>query len=376
MLKATLLGAVSALTLYATAAAAGETLTITSWTGEKHPFSVDYADFVERVARNSEGRVDFDLYVGGALLPPNAVLAGIRDGVADIGNNVGAYTPADLPINNLLNDVSFASSNSVAAGIAMTEMTLMNQAARAEWEDHGVVFINGWSTPVYYLACTQDVRTFADLDGLKIRTAGGAHVEWAKSANGIPVSVPFSDVYSGLQRGSIDCVMMNASDMGEGFQIAEVADNYTLLPLGTHTSGVQYMFNKDAWADLPTEDRNMLLRELARQLVRFQLRYEVLSAEGMQAAIDQGVDIREPDPSMVESLAAFKEAYYASLPQTTEEKRGIPAAQAKVLMEEYAALYNKWQSLLEGIDVTDEEAVLALVEQEIYSKLDPKTFGL
>jgi len=375
MTRNCILCAVSALAL-TTGELSARTLTISSWTGEKHPFSVDYADFVERIEARTNGEISFDLYVGGSLLPVNAALEGVRDGVTDIVNNIGAYTPADLPINNLLNDIAFAGSNSVAAGIAMTEMSLLNPHARAEWDSHGVVFINGWSTPVYYLACMPEVETFADLEGLRLRTAGGTHVEWAKYAGGIPVSVPFTDVYSGLQRGSIDCVMMNASDMGEGFQIGEVVNNYIMLPMGTHTSGAQYILNRDTWADFSAEDRAMLLDEFARQLVRFQLNYLVLEEAGMAFAREHGVKILEPDPTMTAAIATFKDDYYAKLPVLTEEKRGIPADQAKQIMDEYLAIYEKWTGLLESVGANDEEAITALVRREITEKLDAARFGL
>ena len=142
MNKLALLAGTTALALTAFSAAA-ETMTMTSWTGDKHPFSVNYAEFRDAIQAKTDGRIELELHTGGSLLPVNSALEGVRDGVAQIANNIGAYTPADLPINNLLNDVAFSGTNSIAAGIAMTEMTLTNEAARAEWEKHDVVFVNG-----------------------------------------------------------------------------------------------------------------------------------------------------------------------------------------------------------------------------------------
>lgn len=374
-MKKTLLSAVAAAALTATSVAA-ETFTISSWVGEKHPLSVDYADFIDRVEGATDGRMSFDLYVGGSLLPAAGALEGIASGVADIGNNIGAYTPADLPINNLINDVAFSGSNAIATGFAITEMTLLNAAAKAEWDKQDVVYLSGFSTPVYYLACMDDIKTFEDMSGRKIRTAGGTHVAWVQFAGGVPVSVPFSDVYSGLQRGSIDCVMMNPTDMGGGFQIAEVAKNYTLLPMGTHASGSQFMFNRDKWTDLSEGDRQILLNETARQLVRLQLYWEGITGAGLEAAREKNVEIFEPHDSMTSAIATFKSDYFKQLPSITEEKRGIPADQGEELISDYLAIYDKWQKLLDGVDSTDEEAVLELVQREIYSKLDTATFGM
>ena len=36
----------------------------------------------------------------------------------------------------------------------------------------------------------------------------------------------------------------------------------------------------------------------------------------------------------------------------------------------------KWQGLLASVDRTDADALTALLQQEIYSKLDPNSFGV
>ena len=36
----------------------------------------------------------------------------------------------------------------------------------------------------------------------------------------------------------------------------------------------------------------------------------------------------------------------------------------------------KWEELLDGVDTTDEDALTALAMQEIFSKIDPATYGV
>lgn len=48
---------------------------------------------------------------------------------------------------------------------------------------------------------------------MKFRTAGAAQVAWVESIGGIPVCVPFSDVYTGMQRGSIDCALVDLTTL-------------------------------------------------------------------------------------------------------------------------------------------------------------------
>ncbi|SDX74294.1 hypothetical protein SAMN04488041_11622 [Sulfitobacter pontiacus] len=58
---------------------------------------------------------------------------------------------------------------------ASTEFGLANEAALAECKkENGVVFGGGYSTSQYYMMCNTPVATYEDIQGKRLRMAGGA----------------------------------------------------------------------------------------------------------------------------------------------------------------------------------------------------------
>ena len=370
------IGAVFGFIGLAAPAATAQTLTINSWVPDKHNFTENFRDFAKEVEAATNGSLSFEIYPGASLLPVKGVLEGVSSGAADISNILAAYTPADHPINNMLNDLAFDATDLMVAAMTMTEISLLNETVTKEWTDNGVLFLTGWSQPVYNLGCAKKTTSLEDLKGKKIRTGGGSHVEWVKFVGGVPVSVPFGDVYSGIQRGSIDCAIMSPDNLGAGFQLAEVMEHFTYLPLGTHISGAQYLINPTTWKGFSDEQRKILWDKLAVALVRLQITYYGFIESGIALAKEHNVQFAQPEDSMVESLAEFKSDYLSSLATVTEDKRGINAALAQEIIDAYLATYAKWDMLLKDVENTDEAKLVALLKQEVFDKIDPNAYGL
>jgi TRAP-type C4-dicarboxylate transport system substrate-binding protein len=376
-LKHSLLVVAISTTMATAMAIAGERLTATAWTGPTHVMTTnDYTNFTKSVDTTTGGDITFDLHIGGSLLPAKAVLEGIRDGVADVGNIISAYIPADLPKNNLVNDLAFTIDDAMAVSFAVSEMNMKNEGLRTEWAKHGVVFGGGFSTPLYHFACVNPVRVLADLKGKKVRTAGGSHVEWIKHVGGVPVSVPFTDVYTGLERGSIDCVMLDATNLGSGFKIWEVAKSVTMVQMGSHVSGAQWIYNQNTWSGLSDEQRAVLFDEMAISSVRRQMDYSAQVEQSLQGSWERGLERIEPDQTLSDELAAFKAALVENLPQSSKEKRGIDVDEAAAIIADFQSYYSRWVALLADVDRSDEADLVAIVRSELYKGMDLATYGL
>lgn len=81
------------------------------------------------------------------------------------------------------------------------------------------------------------------------------------------------------------------------------------------------------------------------------------------------IEVIEPDQDLTDALHAFQSSYIKALPAKSMNDRGI--ADPSPLIAEYTQLEAKWHDLLGTIDRNDPDAVAALLEKEIYSKLDP-----
>ncbi|MFV0383837.1 C4-dicarboxylate TRAP transporter substrate-binding protein [Paracoccus sp. (in: a-proteobacteria)] len=370
----TLLCGVAALALTGTVAARAEMFQATNWMAPTHILNdVAYGSFVPQVAEATGGNVEFEVYSSGSLVPAPTTLQAIGDGVAQLGIVAAAYTPSELPLSGMVNDMAFTATDEYANAFALTELTVTNPRMIAEYTGHNTIFLGGYSTPIYHFLCMKPVTDPASVKGLKVRTAGTAQNNWIASLGAIPVAVPMTDTYSGLERGSIDCTLSDPTNLSTGFKFWEVIKYINTLPQGA-SMGATYVVNKDFWADLPVEDRRKILDLVGPALARAQVAYHQGVTEAMEGSKERGIQIADPDPQMQELLTSFQTNMIDGLAAETAKVRGID--DPSEIVTEYAALVEKWKGLMANVDRNDAEAVGKLVTDEIFAKLDAQTFGL
>lgn len=332
-----------------------------------------YTDFAASLAATSNGDLSAEVYTGGSLIDVKGTLQGVADGIAQMGMVTGAYLPADLPLNNTIADMAFIADDPIAAAFAFAEVNFTQPRLQAEWAKAGVVYGGAYSTPVYNFICTKKIENLADAKGLKFRTAGAAHVRWVEHIGGVPVSVPFSEVYTGLQRGSIDCAMSDPTALVSGFKVAEVAKFVTQLPMGTHTSGAAWAMNPDFWTGLSSDAKATLFSEMALATARMEVDYEGQVSKNLEGGKEMGVEIVTPAADLLSTLAAFNGEYVATLPQISMENRGV--ADPTEIIAAYVAAESRWKERLAAIDRTDATALAVLLNAEVYDKVDLATWG-
>lgn len=371
-MKRLLLSTGAAIMIAGTAQA--QTIQASNWLSPAHILNeFVYQMFSADVAEATGGALQIEVYSAEALLPARATMSGIADGVAQLGIVYPGYTPSELPLNNVVNDLVFVSDDDIAASAAWTELAMTHPDLAGEWRANGGVFAGGYSTPLYYFICMPQVREAADVAGLRVRTAGGAQAAWVQSLGGVPVSVPIGDVYSGLERGSIDCTMSDATNLDKGNRFWEVARSVTLLPMGV-VIGANYVYNTEFWAELSPETRALLLEHMARGHARAQVAYHVGVTEAIEGSRERGLEIIEPGETLVAALAAFNAGHIEALPERSMADRGV--ADPSGLIAAYLELEEKWKALLADVDRSDSEALFEILHANLYGALDPETFGV
>ncbi|GGL49819.1 hypothetical protein GCM10011392_00090 [Wenxinia marina] len=364
----------AALTGLAPVAATADTYIATNWLAPVHILNEQpYQRFAEDIAADTDGDIAFEVYSSESLVPAASTMQGIRDGVAVLGVVYPGYSPSELPVNNVLNDLVFTSDDAMAAALAYTEVGLTNESVRQEWRDNGGIFVGGYATPVYNFVCMGAVRSAADAQGLKIRTAGGAQTDWVESLGGVPVSVPIGDVYSGLSRGSLDCTLTDPTNLDKGNKFWEVAQTVTTLPMGV-VIGATYVLNPAFWQGLSEEQRGTLLDHMALGIARTQVTYAADVEAALEGSRERGLEIIEPEADLVSALDTFQTDFVEGLPQASVDTRGV--ADPSELIDAFLAAQDAWKEKLAGIDRTDPEAVAELIRSDIFGQLDLATFGM
>lgn len=154
----------------------------------------------------------------------------------------------------------------------------------------------------------RDIRTPADLAGVKLRMPGGEGWQFVGKALGAnPLPMPFTEVYTGLQTGAIDA-QDNPLPANRSMKFFEVTSQIVLT--GHLIAANQFTIAKAKWESL-TADQQATVQGCAKRfqdaMDRNTLKQE---AELVQFFKDKGLRVYEPD------RAAFRahvlEQYLAS----------------------------------------------------------------
>lgn len=338
------------------------------------PFSkYGYIEWAKTVEELSGGELKPEVYTGTVLLAPRAALQGIRDGIVQVAHHAAVYTPSELPVANAIQELGFNYDDPLAAILAATEFSLTNETQLQEWKDKGIVYLGAYATPPYILFCREPITTLAEFQGKRIRTAGSTVSLWVEAAGGVPVNIPSSEMYTGLERGTLDCASNAASDLIDR-SLWEVAEHTTVLPTGMYWSGPQWGFNPEFWASLSPKHREILMQATAKTIASMTVNYIANAEKALVTAAERGNTIHEPAADLAKSAEDFRAQAIDMAYGMAAERYGL--SNGKELIDEFRATYAKWQDKLSGIDRTDQAAIEALAMSEIYSKLDPATYGV
>lgn len=177
-------------------------LQLATYLGPQTPYGGAIEWFVEEVSDRSDGAIEVEVFWEGALLTGPDVLTGVSQGRADLGFSTPNYSPAELPLTQIMS-VPFLSSDVVAVQSAFGELYASNDDYAQEWSNLGVRPLAFQAvTPMVILGETAP-EDFEWIEGKSLRATslmGNA----VQEAGGNAVALPLPEVYESAQRGLIE----------------------------------------------------------------------------------------------------------------------------------------------------------------------------
>ena len=214
----------SAATLIGTMAMAEE-LKFANFTPPFHTINASVIEKMnEALSAATGGEVTVRGYHGGELgAGPVEQYVRAVQGVADIVWGLPGYTSSQFDttmIVELPNAIEIEAPGYEALWNAFDE--------HLADEFPGTVPVALWtSEPNIFIMKDREIRTPADVAGLKLRVAGATAAQVVEALGGTPVQMPINQVYNALQTGLIDGVITGSSTLND-FKLDEVANSYTL----------------------------------------------------------------------------------------------------------------------------------------------------
>ncbi|MBS9376092.1 hypothetical protein GON09_005113 [Rhodococcus sp. B50] len=296
----------------------------------------------------SGGKIKIDITYSSGLAPLDRAPTAISDGTMDFGYVVPQYDPARFPGGSALATTSIVLEPSPVVGAlqalpVLAEATYSTDDIVNEFEAMGLeILLPVMPQDGSVLACSSERSSLDELRGAQVRVSGEEGAQQVEALGATPVSMVMSEMFEGLQRGTVDCSMstlLSADVVGFVPQAPHiVVDSESAF--GSSVNSI--VFNAARWQQLPTVARQ-LLHDQSRVLVE-----EYLQAllDGTKHAIDTAVEaggqVSELDRDASTALQAENEALIKGVAETDGISDGNAFTQAaKDSADEWATILNE-----------------------------------
>lgn len=170
------------------------------------PGSVVDQWWADEIEKRSGGKIKTRIFWSESLGKSTELLDLVASGSVDLAATAHGFFPAQLPLNSAPNSIMFAFDSNEQAARINTELVEKNKAMQDELRKANVRPLFFHSLAGMRPFCRKKLETMADFKGTKIRSWGEyVPIMW-KALNATPVNMQPSELYEGLQRGTVDCV--------------------------------------------------------------------------------------------------------------------------------------------------------------------------
>lgn len=246
--------------------------------------------FSKRVAALTGGKFNIRVFAGGEIVPPQAVLDAVKDGTVEMGHSASYYYVGKDP--------TFAFDCAMPFGLTSRQQSAWfeqgggKELLRDFFKGYGIINFMGGNTGTQMGGWfRKEIKTVADLKGLKMRIAGLAGRVMG-SLGVVPQQLPAADIYPSLEKGTIDAAEWVGPYDDEKLGIYKVAPFY--YAPGWWEPGPQLSFyvGLKEWEKLPKEYQAAIETATYEAHVYMQAEYDVKNPAALARLIKNGAKLK------------------------------------------------------------------------------------
>jgi tripartite ATP-independent transporter DctP family solute receptor len=258
-----------------------------------HPLHVRAQEAADRIAKESNGRVEIKIFPNNQLGGDTDMLAQVRSGGLDF------FTPSALVIATLvpvaaINAVGFAFPDYKQVWAAMDGgLGAHVRGAIAKMRLHA--FEKMWDNGFRQTTTSgKPIETAKDMDGLKIRVpVSPLSISMFKALGAAPTSLQFSEVYTALQTKVVDA-QENPLPIIQVAKLYEVQKNCSLT---NHIwDGFWFIMNGTSWEKLPPDLKTIVSNAINDAGVKQREDIAKFNATVQQDLQSKGLAFNKPAP--------------------------------------------------------------------------------
>jgi TRAP-type transport system periplasmic protein len=207
--------------------------------------------WAQRINEAGKGIVRLEVKDGFTLANLENVYNRVLDDVVQIGWGLQSAIGGKF-VGSAIAGLPFTSDDSRTASVALWQLYKTNLLA-AEYQD--IVPLGLVVFPQSGLHLSRTLSSPQDVAGLKLAALGKVQGDAVGRLGAVPLSLPATDLYEGIQRGLADGAVASWTTF-DPFRLGEVTRYHVITRLGTST-GMLFMAKKKFEA-LPTDVRKIL----------------------------------------------------------------------------------------------------------------------
>lgn len=252
----------------------------------------------EFLENRSDGRLKVALYPNASLHGAAEGFKALVTGVTDIAPTYPIYQSRSFGLSHV-SSLPLAFPNAYVA--ARVNEELYGMYLKPEWDRVGVYPLFYPVTATYDILSTREIRSVADLKGMKIRGGGDVLNRIIEALGASPVTVQSPEVYTAFQQGVIDAVLFNTASI-LSFRLDEIGKYY--MPLGLSRVGTPWSISPKTFERLSPELRQVVF-EAGREASVLYADYVTRDTEAaVEAMKKRGIVFVELSGAEIESVKA------------------------------------------------------------------------
>lgn len=224
--------------------------------GKPRAFTAGIDKLAELVSERTGGKFTIDVVYGGQLAGPRENLDGLQVGVFEAGVVAAAFHPGKMPLTLGL-DLPFLPVPDLETRQRVVEAYFAHPAIKGELDKLGVMRLYTILAPQFeFMGRGTPPKALGDWKGKRIRALAGLGEAMGK-LGAVSVSISPPEVYTGLERGTVDAASFPFSYAHGAYSLHEISSWYT-VNLNPGVNHAQLLVGKAAYQALPEQYRALI----------------------------------------------------------------------------------------------------------------------
>jgi TRAP-type mannitol/chloroaromatic compound transport system substrate-binding protein len=284
--------------------------------------------FSKAVRQMSGGKFEISIHAAGEITPAFGVVDALQQGSVEMAHTAPYYFFGK--------NEAFALGCAIPFGLNSRQMSAWMyegngmKLMREFYAKYSIVNFPGGNTGAqmggWY---KKEIKSLADIKGLKMRIGGFGGMVLGR-IGGVPQNIPGGEIYSALEKGTIDAAEWVGPYDDQKLGFNKVAPNYYYPGWWEGGPQLDFFINDKAFNALSAENKMILEAACSHAHVDMQAKYDMKNPTALKQLVGQGTKLQRFPKDVMD--AAFKEAMalYSELSAKNPDWKKIYDDYAKV----------------------------------------------